>query len=315
MISARESIRILRDHARSARAADDPEGVHQVRVMAGRLSVWLEMAGRNMLRDDLAWLRRSASSLRDLDVIGERLESCERSSTDADGADGRTHRSFGRGGRGGKGAESALHDWRAQLRNGRESARRVVLAALSCERFSALLAALSCIPDVDEKTARASLPRFRARVERAGRALERAPEDLDALHRLRRAVRRMRYALEWVGDDAHALKELQEELGELNNWVMLLQHLEHAEQAEPVATDAGAHAINGTALPFAPHTDAPRESQARPIEPETAGGNDRARTALNGRAPLHRRVEIEIAHRRARFLVDWSRARPALARS
>lgn len=338
MISARNWIQHLRDHARLARAGTDPEGVHQVRVAAGRLSVWLEMSGRRMLRDDLAWLRSSASALRDLDVIDERLATYVRGASELGPSTAEIP---------GSPSPGELLDWRERLRDEREAARRNALRALSSARFGALLAALSFVPDVDEKTARASLSRFRARIERAALKLERAPEKIETLHRLRRAVRRMRYALEWLGDDPRALKELQEELGELNNGVMLLQHLEHAALAAQEGRNAP-NESNAQHSPAAPHSPAAQPSPAaqhspgadpslgarqppgeqHPPEPHTGAINGAAarfaqaiastdleshfdRAALNGSAPLHRRVEIEIARRRAKFFADWSRARAA----
>jgi len=311
MISARDWIQHLRDHARLARAGTDPEGVHQVRVAAGRLSVWLEMSGRRMLRDDLAWLRSSASALRDLDVIDERLASYVRGASELDPSTTEIP---------GSPSPGELRDWHERLCGEREVSRRNALRALTSARFGALLAALSFVPELDQKTARGSLSRFRARIERAALKLERTPEKIETLHRLRRAVRRMRYALEWLGDDARALKELQEDLGELNNGVILLQHLEqaaadvherHNAQHPPRAPDAPhpsgvqhpsssrAGAINGAAARLA-QAIAPADLESR---------FDHA--ALNGSAPLHRRVEIEIARRRAKFFADWSRARGA----
>jgi CHAD domain-containing protein len=294
MISAREWIDHLRDHALSAREGSDPEGVHQMRVAAGRLSVWLEMGGRHTLRDDLAWLRRSASGVRDLDVISERLGAgVARAESCADARPSVENTS----------AES-IAAWRARCQGERVEAHRALRDAIESDRFGALVAALSWMPPLADEVARESLARFRARIERAGSELERSPKDLGALHRLRRAVRRLRYALEWLGEDARELKTLQEELGELNNLAMLLQHLERKDDS-----------ASTNRSPDAPHAHAessePRRAERKERSAKTAPGDARTEAAdSNGRAPLQSTVAFEIDRRRTRFLADWSRSRP-----
>src|ERR1043165_1021156 len=54
-------------------AALDAEAVHELRVACGRLIVWLDLGGWRILRDDLRWLRRSAATVRDLDVVLHRF--------------------------------------------------------------------------------------------------------------------------------------------------------------------------------------------------------------------------------------------------
>jgi CHAD domain-containing protein len=262
-----------------------------------------------VLRDDLAWLRRCAGKMRDIDVMSERIANAAQSEiSDRDAANGTSsciesnaraarvevlhiERSSGAPARielataaHTNGAAPRVSDWRMRLCAEREIAHRSVVETLASSRFRALLAALTCMPDLGERVARATLPRFRARVERAGFRLERSPNNLQSLHRLRRAVRRMRYALDWLGEDARKLKSLQDELGELNNCVVLLQHLER-ECAEHGALG---HEL---VLPL-PTTD----------------------PSSNGRASVAETIELEIARRRERFLEDWSRARPAIGR-
>lgn len=175
-----------------ARAGDDPEGVHQMRVAAGRLGVWLELGGWRVLRDDLRWLRRSASGVRDLDVLIA----------------------------GGGDAEHVR--W---LEARRVSARRELSVALDDECVEGLLTALARMPALPRSTARDRLRTLKDRALRASAALEHDRSDLHAWHRLRRALRRLRYALEWLGEDAQALEAFQDVLGELNNRVVAARHL------------------------------------------------------------------------------------------
>ncbi|MDA1267199.1 MAG: CHAD domain-containing protein, partial [Planctomycetota bacterium] len=59
----------LQRHLGVSADGQDPEGVHQVRVAAARLRVWLRLGGRRLLEDDLRWLRNGAGPVRDLDVL------------------------------------------------------------------------------------------------------------------------------------------------------------------------------------------------------------------------------------------------------
>jgi CHAD domain-containing protein len=229
MISPRLWIEELRARAQTTSGDIDPESVHQVRVAAGRLSVWLELCGRRMLRDDLSWLRRSASRARDLDVVAETIERSLARVT----ASRRTLRD----------GDGPLHadpwaEWRAHLGRERASASSTLRQALASARLRGLVIALSRLPALDPERARRALRGFRRRVERAESKLERAPRDLAVLHRLRRAVRRLRYALEWLGQDAQTWKALQDELGELNDLAVCLRRLDADEPAAADGTPA-----------------------------------------------------------------------------
>jgi CHAD domain-containing protein len=57
------------ENARRAALAGDVEGLHDVRTSARRLRVWLRLADLRVLEDDLRWLCRETSALRDLDVF------------------------------------------------------------------------------------------------------------------------------------------------------------------------------------------------------------------------------------------------------
>jgi CHAD domain-containing protein len=289
MISPREWIDRLREHARSACAGSDSEGVHQLRVAAGRLSVWLELGGKRVLRDDLAWMRRSAGPLRDLDVIMELLAATEPEGSNGSGAhprsaehepsaarvgsaptDPRAHaRTRETDGSWASSASSPARTARslgARCLAERADALRTLAATLSSDRFRALLQSLAWLPPLDESAAREALTHFHARVRRAEKRLSRDRDDLRALHRLRRAVRRLRYALEWLGDDAQRWKRVQDDLGELNNFALLLHRLEDPK----------------------PALAAPENGSA-------------------SRSHFRRDIHLEIDRRRARFADDWSR--------
>lgn len=158
------------------------ESVHKLRVAAGRLSVALELAGRRALRDDLRTLRRSAARMRDLDVWIPRATTVE------------------------------LASW---LREERAREHACWVAGRDHERTDALITALRLLPPIPTEVARAGVKRLKHRVFEAGRGLARA--DARDWHRLRRRLRRLRYALDWIGEDSKAVETLQEELGELNN--------------------------------------------------------------------------------------------------
>lgn len=61
------------DHARAAALAGNVEGIHDLRVCARRLRVWARFAGEASLADELRWVCRSLSALRDLDVVDAAL--------------------------------------------------------------------------------------------------------------------------------------------------------------------------------------------------------------------------------------------------
>jgi CHAD domain-containing protein len=178
---------------------EDPEGVHQVRVSAGRLAVWLEMGGRSVLRDDLRALRRCAAAVRDCDVL------------------------LGRG---------VPDGFASRLRERRDLARREMLAHLRGPHARALRQALALLPALPRADAERSLRSFRDRVIRRGDALTAAPVPHDEeFHALRRAIRKLRYALEWMGRDASAVKALQGTFGDLNDAAVELRLLEETGSA------------------------------------------------------------------------------------
>jgi CHAD domain-containing protein len=189
MIPITPWLRHLRRHVPVARAGRDPEGVHQVRAGAARLAAWLDLSGTRVLKDDLRWMRRRASTVRDLDVLLMR----------------RLPRAF-----------------REHLLARRRAARADLLAALGDPRSRDLLHVLALLPPLRRGTARRNLRRLD---RRARRALARVEAEgrrarAETLHDLRRAVRRLRHAREWLHEDAAPLREVQLALGALNDVVV-----------------------------------------------------------------------------------------------
>lgn len=167
--------------------------VHQMRVAAGRLSVWLELGDRTALRDDLRWLRRTAMQVRDTDVML---------------------------------ATGHADDWRTTLLEKRRTALATARRELATSRPRGILMGLAFVPDPDRQAAQSCLQRLARRALRAGESLSKHENDPAKFHRLRRRVRRTRYALEWIGHDSTHVEELQGVLGRLNDQSVELEHLE-----------------------------------------------------------------------------------------
>lgn len=182
----------LLEHLPIAREGQDPEGVHQVRVAVRRLRVWLRLAGMRVLEDDLAWLVRAAGQVRDLEVLLQHPN-----------------------------LPIAFQKW-ARVRL--EEARTGFIPVLDSPRLVGLLQALSTLPALDGKAAEARLKRFLQQVER--RAEEwRTKSSIESLHTLRRALRRLRYAREWLGQDSDTVKTLQEIFGQVGDLSFILNYL------------------------------------------------------------------------------------------
>ncbi|QDU67239.1 CHAD domain-containing protein [Engelhardtia mirabilis] len=195
-IPLRPALDDLRGHLPAALEGLDPEGVHQLRVAARRIAVWLELAERRTLAGDLHWLRKVAGEVRDLDVLmmqplPERL-----------------------------GSELAAR---------RDGARRELVDELESTRLTGLLAALENLSALSARSAADGVARLVDVVRRRGEQVDRERKSSRAqrrrLHALRRALRRLRYAREWLGENDPALKRLQTALGELNDLEQLRRRL------------------------------------------------------------------------------------------
>jgi len=187
-------------------AALDAHAVHELRVACGRLIVWLDLGGWRILRDDLRWLRRSAATVRDLDVVLHRF---------------------------------AARPWAGELAAQRALGASDLRRTFSLPRVQGLVQAIATMPSVSEEAALDHLASLRKRTLRAGKHLGHVEKDLGRVHRLRRSVRRLRYVLEWISDAPEELSELQTELGDLNDRAIALRILGDRESEDGVAADRG----------------------------------------------------------------------------
>ncbi|HEU4743404.1 MAG TPA: CHAD domain-containing protein, partial [Meiothermus sp.] len=178
-----------------ARKGADPEGVHQVRVAGRRLRVWLELGGYQVLHDDLRWLVRGAGKVRDLEVMLQ---------------------------------NPLPKSFAAWLAEELEAAREELTPMLDSPRLIGLTRALHHLPPLPIPEAEKRLERFERRVQKREAAWN-ATETFEDLHALRRALRRLRYAREYLEQDVEDLKALQEALGRLNDADVALHHLDEFE--------------------------------------------------------------------------------------
>lgn len=217
----------LERHVPVALLGEDPEGIHQVRVAGRRLRVWLELGGSRVLVDDLRWLVRALSTVRDLDVM-------------------RREAAFVEG--------EPFSKWLAMKHAG---ARAEARAVLTSPRLTGILRAFRALPPLDHGRAM----RHRHQIDRqvssrvhglaspghlANRASgERLRGAIEEVHRTRRALRRLRYANDWLEEEAQLLKHLQEALGAtcdvaaLRRWVDEFGHSQKVDVgAELACVDA-----------------------------------------------------------------------------
>ena len=203
----------LRRHDPGTRLGHDPEDLHDLRVATRRLRAILRAARPLLdpewtaaLRDELRWLTGVLGPVRDLDVLIERLRA------ELELLEPPERRAGAR--------------MLALLGEERGSARTTMLAAMSGDRYLALLDRLEAAPDAlpgrdaDVTLADIAAREF-ARLRRAVRALPLDPPD-DELHEVRIRGKRARYAAELaegvVGKPARrfvrAAKRFQDVVGE-----------------------------------------------------------------------------------------------------
>jgi CHAD domain-containing protein len=204
MIVADGTWRALLGHLDEVRRDADPsaETVHRVRSSASRLTAFLDLGGRRALRDDLRWLRRRAAPVRDADVTLAR------------------------------GVPAPLASW---LVSQRAEGCADLRGALRRDRFAALCGAMEELKPLAESDARDGLRRIERRVRRRGAVVtdDASPE---RIHRLRRALRRLRNAREWMGVSSPDLQPALDALGELNDTCTVLRLAEFC----PARSDLGA---------------------------------------------------------------------------
>jgi CHAD domain-containing protein len=176
----------------AARKGQNPEVVHRLRVALERLRVWLVLGRRREPRNDLRWVRGQLGALRDIDV---QLA---------------------------LGPPEALA---AKLRAERVPALRRLRRALRSDRFTRAVAALRAMPPLPRATAVRSAARGARRTVKRGDRLRRRRGDWASLHALRRAVRRTRYALDWLDEPSSHLGALQQSLGAIGDRRALIERL------------------------------------------------------------------------------------------
>ena len=204
-----EQARQLLAHDPGVRLGSDPEDLHELRVATRRLRAFLR-AGRPLLepswseplRDELRWLGGALGPARDLDVLIERFEE------DVAGI----------------GGEDAFAGLLRALEAERVEARRVVVEALSSDRYLALLDRLEHVGDPEPSGSGRTLRHvWRGEWKRTRKAFGRLGEGSpdDELHAGRIRVKRARYAAELAAHELgkpsrpfiRAAKELQDVLG------------------------------------------------------------------------------------------------------
>jgi CHAD domain-containing protein len=216
--------RAILAHDPGTRLGRDPEELHQMRVATRRLRAFLR-AGRPLLdpewaeelRLEVGWLGNALGPVRDLDVLVEHLRG------DSHGLE--------------PGERRALRRVFRHFESERADARDTMLAALSSERYLALLDRLESAvaspafgPD-ESPLQELAAAEFR-KLRKAVRALEADPPD-DELHALRIKGKRARYAAELAEPAAgkrttrfiREAKTFQDVLGEHQDAVVAEQRL------------------------------------------------------------------------------------------
>lgn len=217
----------------AARIGSDPEAIHQARVATRRLrsdlktlEPLLDRSAAARIRDELHWIGGLLGSVRDADVLIERVEEA-----------GRTLRL----------APDATSAIVAELERDRRRSHRELVSALASRRYTALVQnlidAAEAPPLADgvdgERRAWGRMgnlvDKSWRRVSRAVKRLETEPDDA-ALHEIRKRAKRARYAAELAaaatdvgggaGRLADRLEDMQDVLGELQDAVVADERLE-----------------------------------------------------------------------------------------
>jgi CHAD domain-containing protein/adenylate cyclase class IV len=223
----RRQLREILAHDPGTRLGTDPESLHDMRV-AVRRSRALLRAGQALVAEDvdalaaeLRWLGEALGTVRDLDVLRDRLHAETAVLVQAD----RT---------------AANHMLRALDRN-RTRERRALLKTLSGERYFALLDRFDeTLAALQPSGADVSLDGLAVRqlrkLAKAVRALAADPPDAE-LHELRKLGKHTRYAYELAGRDrvVRRAKELQDVLGEHQDAVVAEERLRALAASAPPA--------------------------------------------------------------------------------
>ncbi len=165
-----------------------------MRVATRRLDTWLLLGGWRVYRDDLRWLRRKAAAVRDLDVLLLR--------------------------------KKLPRPLRATLTARKRELQAEFNVACDDPRLSALMVGIGVLPPIQAGEIRKPLWKLFEAVMDCGRTIENDSGDIDSFHRLRRALRRLRYGAELVGASTAPLRRLQEVLGNINDLAVALRCLD-----------------------------------------------------------------------------------------
>ncbi|MFO1009592.1 MAG: CHAD domain-containing protein [Planctomycetota bacterium] len=213
MIDPARRIRELREHAAAIRRVPDAAAVHGLRVAASRLSVWVELGGRRLVRDDLRWMRRAVAAVRDLDVVRAAVPD-----------------------------RGAFAD---RLDRVRAAAELELRARFDLARAEAVAAALERFPKPDRRAAARGLVELARRARAAGDAFASEPPTLESAHALRRRLRRLRHALDWLDVPCEPVRVAQDELGALCDRALVERELARAsaDGASPSAAPAHSESL------------------------------------------------------------------------
>ena len=222
----------LRAHVPMAISGIDPEGVHGARVSIRRLRAALKVfksvipARAVRLNDELRWLGARLGTVRDLDVLLEALPERSRAANLE---------------------PDALKPAVRLLERERTKSRTAMIRTLESRRFTRLQERLerlaaTALPRVSVRGAgrtptqlegTTTIRQVYARLRREARIALVPDAPLEAVHELRKAAKRVRYALEFLepaiggtAQDAIAhLKLVQESLGQINDASVTLETL------------------------------------------------------------------------------------------
>jgi CHAD domain-containing protein len=242
----------LHEAEREVRASE-PDGVHDMRVAVRRLRtamvVYGSMFEENLtesLAAELRWLGQTLAPSRDLEVIGDRLFAAMEDSRLGGGeVPGHLVRPLAH-------AQEAARDQLIEaLDSTRSAALQQALGGLAAEPPGAVRGVESDDPDV-RRLADSTWSDLRTRAADAASASPASHARDTALHKLRKAAKRVRYALELVSriDDQRrpadertldALQDLQRVLGEHHDTVATREWLRTHPPSDADSRESEAH--------------------------------------------------------------------------